>query len=78
MSYFVGIDIGGTNVEMGILNELGEILIKKSIKTDSKNGAEDTFGRIWNSNQKNLITELEITKDDIKSIGMGIPGPVVK
>ena len=36
MSYFVGVDIGGTNVEMGILNELGEILIKKSIKTDSK------------------------------------------
>lgn len=76
MSYFVGVDIGGTNVEMGILNELGEILIKKSIKTDSKKGAEDTFGRIWTA-ISSLITELGITKDDIKSIGMGIPGPVL-
>lgn len=76
MSYFVGVDIGGTNVEMGILNELGEILIKKSIKTDSKKGAEDTFGRIWTA-INSLITELGITKDDIKSIGMGIPGPVL-
>lgn len=76
MSYFVGVDIGGTNVEMGILNELGEILIKKSIKTDSKKGAEDTFGRIWTA-ISSLITDLGITKDDIKSIGMGIPGPVL-
>ena len=76
MSYFVGVDIGGTNVEMGILNELGEILIKKSMKTDSKKGAEDTFGRIWTA-ISSLITELGITKDDIKSIGMGIPGPVL-
>lgn len=76
MSYFVGVDIGGTNVEMGILNESGEILIKKSIKTDSKKGAEDTFGRIWTA-INSLITELGITKDDIKSIGMGIPGPVL-
>lgn len=76
MSYFVGVDIGGTNVEMGILNELGEILIKKSIKTDSKKGAENTFGRIWTA-ISSLITELGITKDDIKSIGMGIPGPVL-
>lgn len=76
MSYFVGVDIGGTNVEMGILNELGEILIKKSIKTDSKKGAEDTFGRIWTA-ISSLIIELGITKDDIKSIGMGIPGPVL-
>lgn len=76
MSYFVGVDIGGTNVEIGILNELGEILIKKSIKTDSKKGAKDTFGRIWTA-ISSLITELGITKDDIKSIGMGIPGPVL-
>lgn len=76
MSYFVGVDIGGTNVEMGILNELGEILIKKSIKTDSKKGAEDTFGRIWTA-INSLMTELGITKNDIKSIGMGIPGPVL-
>ena len=33
MNYFVGIDIGGTNVEIGILNAQGDILGKESIKT---------------------------------------------
>lgn len=32
MSYFAGIDIGGTNVEIGILNESGNILGKKVLR----------------------------------------------
>lgn len=76
MSYFVGIDIGGTNVEIGILNNSGDILIKKSIKTESKKGAEDTFTRIWNK-IKECAVEIKITEDEIEAIGMGIPGPVV-
>ena len=76
MSYFAGIDIGGTNVEIGILNESGNILGKKSIKTNSKNGAEDTFQRIWNTT-KELIKELNISEEEVKAIGLGIPGPVV-
>lgn len=76
MPYFVGIDIGGTNVEIGILNEAGDILGKKSIKTNSKNGAETTFNRIWDTT-KELAKELNIAEENIEAIGMGIPGPVV-
>ena len=76
MSYFAGIDIGGTNVEIGILNEAGDILGKKSIKTNSKNGAEDTFQRIWNTT-KELAEEFKISENEIEAIGLGIPGPVV-
>ena len=67
MSYFAGIDIGGTNVEIGILNESGNILGKKSIKTNSKNGAEDTFQRIWNTT-KELIKELNISEEEVKGL----------
>lgn len=76
MNYFVGIDIGGTNVEIGILNAQGDILGKESIKTESKKGAEDTFNRIWNKT-KELAEKLKIKVEDIKAIGLGIPGPVV-
>ena len=34
MKYFVGIDIGGTNVEIGLSDNTGKILGKKSMKTD--------------------------------------------
>lgn len=76
MKYFVGIDIGGTNVEIGILNAQGDILGKESIKTESKKGAEDTFNRIWNKT-KELAEKLKIKVEDIEAIGLGIPGPVV-
>ena len=77
MNYFVGIDIGGTNVEIGILNAQGDILGKESIKTESKKGAEDTFNRIWNKT-KELAEKLKIKVEGIEAIGLGIPGPVVK
>lgn len=76
MPYFVGIDIGGTNVEIGILDSNGNILGKKSIKTESKKGAENTFTRIWNTVQL-LASELNINEKEIESIGLGIPGPVI-
>lgn len=76
MPYFVGIDIGGTNVEIGILDSNGNILGKTSIKTESKKGAHDTFTRIWNTT-KLLCEKLSIKEQDIEAIGMGIPGPVI-
>ena len=76
MNYFVGIDIGGTNVEIGILNAQGDILGKESIKTESKKGTEDTFNRIWNKT-KELAEKLKIKVEGIEAIGLGIPGPVV-
>ena len=76
MAYFVGIDIGGTNTEIGILNEKAEILKKTSIKTNSQNGSEETFTRIWNT-VKQLAEELKISQAEIEAVGMGIPGPVV-
>lgn len=76
MAYYIGIDIGGTNSEIGILNSEGEILKRTSIKTFSKLGAEKTFSRIWDT-CKTLTSELFIAENEIVSIGMGIPGPVV-
>lgn len=76
MSYYIGIDLGGTNTEIGILNPEGKILIKKSIKTDSKQGAENTFQRIWDT-CKELIKNLSVSEQEIKGIGLGIPGPVL-
>ena len=31
---YIGVDLGGTNIVAGVVNEAGEILCKKSVKTD--------------------------------------------
>ncbi len=76
MAYIAGVDIGGTNTKIGIVNEEGKILVKKSIKTLSIEGTEITLTRIWNT-IKELLESLEISEEELKGIGMGIPGPVM-
>ena len=76
MEYFVGIDIGGTNSKIGILNSDGDILKSTSIKTESIEGVDYTLNKIWGTVLE-LSDELDISRDMIKGIGMGIPGPVI-
>lgn len=75
MTYKVGVDIGGTNTKIGIVNEHGNILAKKSIKTLSLNGVQKTMERIWDTIKK-LLSDLQLNEDDLIGVGMGIPGPV--
>ncbi|MBM6874556.1 ROK family protein [Fusobacterium mortiferum] len=76
MNYYVGIDLGGTNTKIGILNIDGEIFKSTVIKTLSSEGAERTLTRIWEA-AKGLAEELKVDVCDIKGIGIGIPGPVI-
>lgn len=76
MKIYVGVDLGGTNTKIGILNGNFEILAESSIKTLSQQGPEDTFTRIWEK-IKEMFKELNLNEDNIEGIGLGIPGPVV-
>lgn len=75
MRYYAGVDLGGTNTKIGLCNEEGKILHSSSIKTDSIKGVEDTLLRIWMEIEKLLLHE-NIRKEELKGIGIGIPGPV--
>lgn len=75
MDYYVGIDLGGTNTKIGLLNIEGDILKSSIIKTLSSEGVDKTMERIWGVTQE-LAKETNINVEDIKGIGMGIPGPV--
>ena len=45
MKYIVGIDLGGTNTKVGLVNAVsGEVIYSTSIKTESEKGIDDTFG----------------------------------
>lgn len=76
MDYYIGIDLGGTNTKIGILDKIGNIIVKTSIKTLSDKGVEITLKRIWET-IKELSNEKRIDISDIKGIGVGIPGPVI-
>lgn len=73
--YYIGIDIGGTNVKSGIVDEEGKIVIKSSIPTDGgknyKKIAADVAAQV-----KELADAALIDTDDIAGVGIGCPGMI--
>lgn len=75
MQYYIGIDLGGTNTKIGILDSRGNIIDSGFIKTDSNN-MDRTLNLIWEK-AKELLKKSEVGIEYIVGIGIGIPGPVV-
>lgn len=73
--YYLGIDLGGTNIAAGIVDEKMELVYKTSIPTESKGGAESVIARMAEA-AKLAIEGYGITVDDVKSIGIGSPGAI--
>ena len=74
--FYIGVDLGGTNIAAGIVNENGEILFRKSVKTNLPQPEQVIETKICDL-CKDLCKEngFEIGKD-ITSIGIGTPGNV--
>lgn len=71
--YAIGIDIGGMSIKVGLVNEMGEIILQSRIKTaDSPKKCIDNMVIQIND----LLKEKNITIKDILGIGIGCPGAV--
>ncbi|HHW01446.1 MAG TPA: ROK family protein [Thermoanaerobacterales bacterium] len=71
--YFVGSDLGGTNIATALVNERGEVLKKDKRATEAKKGPEHII--------RNMIDAIYRVSSDIgigsiTGIGLGIPGLV--
>ena len=62
--YVVGIDIGGTNIKVGILKKSGEIIKSYSMKTQASKGSEDVLERIKEQVEE-ILKENDIDKKDV-------------
>ena len=65
----VGIDLGGTFIKVGVVNEKGEILKKEKLQTLSHMGKEKVLSQM-ESGIKRVIDK------EVKGIGIGTPGVV--
>ena len=75
MRYTVGIDLGGTNIVAGVVNDDYEIIARASCKTNvPRPEAEicDSMAAIV----KEAIKKAKLKMDDIDYIGIGVPGAV--
>lgn len=73
--HYIGIDLGGTNIAAGIVNENGDIVIKDSTPTLRERPTEeiiDDMARLCYT----LCEKSGIPMSEIQSVGVGCPGSV--
>ena len=70
---YVGIDVGGTGLKAGIVDENGKLLNKCTCPTGVERGHEAVINDMANLALQ-AIAEGGFTVDDVKAIGIGIPG----
>lgn len=73
---YVGIDLGGTNIAVGVVNEEGKILVQDSTPTKAERTIEEITADMADLTKK-MIAKAGLSEADIKAIGIGCPGSVV-
>ena len=73
--YYVGIDLGGTFIKGGIVDDLGNIILEDKTPTESAKGATMVATNIANL-AKSLMERVGLIPDDMVGIGMGVPGMI--
>lgn len=71
--YNIGIDLGGTNIAVGIVNKEGEVLRKTSVPARAERPFDQIFADMAACIRK-LLNETGIKESEIESIGIGTPG----
>lgn len=71
--YNIGIDLGGTNIKVGLVDENYNIIAKATAKTDLPRPVEEICAAIVDTVWKTL-GEAKVTIGEVNSIGIGTPG----
>ncbi len=74
--YTIGVDVGGTNIKIGLLNAAGKVIARNHFATkafaSTKLKLIDTLGL----HILQIIEEAGLTKKQINGVGIGLPGPI--
>ncbi|MBQ7542845.1 MAG: ROK family protein [Clostridia bacterium] len=75
--YRIGVDLGGTNIAVGVVDENNAMVGKSNIKTNLPRPAEEIFADV--AKACNLALEdAGISIRDVASVGIGAPGTINK
>ncbi|MBQ8323041.1 MAG: ROK family protein [Clostridia bacterium] len=73
--YYIGIDLGGTFIKGGIVDDEGAILVSDKVPTESDGGEKKVAENIAYLCEK-LLNAANMTTGDVEGIGMGVPGMI--
>jgi glucokinase len=70
-----GIDVGGTNIKIGLVDDLGRTLAYRKLPTEQEKGTEDAARRMGDCFRQ-LLQEADLTVQDVARVGLATPGPL--
>ncbi len=72
---YVGVDLGGTNMQCGVLGADGKVLAREGAKTKADEGADAVIKRMRKLVEQ-VIEKSGLPQDHIKGLGVGAPGAI--
>ncbi len=73
--YSIGVDVGGTNIKIALVDKEGSIVYSDTVPTRAEMGYEYTINNMKKA-ISDLIAQTKVSKDDISGIGFGFPGQI--
>ena len=71
---YIGVDVGGTSIKTGVVNDKGDIIAKAAVPTPRNDNA--AFCRAMLKCVKDAMNAAALKPSDIEAIGVGSPGMV--
>ena len=73
--FFVGVDVGGTNIKIGLVDDEGRTLAYGKLKTGVEDGPEAAMRRIGAEVNK-LFERAGVARQQCAALGVASPGPI--
>ena len=73
--YYLGIDLGGTFIKGGIVDDQGVIILRDKVPTQSEKGGSGVVANIV-ALCKNLMNKANLSSSDLVGVGIGVPGMI--
>ena len=70
---FLGVDVGGTNTKIGLVDNVGNTFGFVSIETEEPRGPADAMQRVVKASKK-MLASIGLTLEQISRVGLGTPG----
>lgn len=70
---FLGFDVGGTNIKLGVVDDLGRSLAYAKIRTDEERGPREAVRRARDAVEA-MLAKIGLTIADLAAVGLATPG----
>ncbi len=71
----LGIDLGGTNIQAGVVTERGVVIGRSKMRTEAGGGFDSVMDRVAAAARK-ACEEAQVPMSSIYTAGIGVPGPI--